>query len=361
MPRPILLVAESPADRTRLRAALGDLFPDHPVLGAEDALAALAAAELTPPALILALTAPEPLGGVDLCRQVKALPRLRSTVVVLVAPTGEEAELAAARAAGADRILSGWPDAGALAGWVGERLGGSAAEPSGLALVERLMALRFPDQVARSARVADLVDRLAISLGLPPAVRREAGLAARVRDIGRLAMADGESADSLTLTLVGHRILVGLPGWGEVPDLLRALGEHHDGTGRPDHLTGSAIPVGARVVTAVGLALDGPPGEPGGADRVRAARGTRLDPAVADHLAALLTNESAEAGGEVRAVALADLAPGMRLAAEVRTAGGLLLLPAGARLTEAAIRRINAIHGGDPLLGRLLVRPPDPG
>jgi HD-GYP domain-containing protein (c-di-GMP phosphodiesterase class II) len=49
-------------------------------------------------------------------------------------------------------------------------------------------------------------------------------------------------------TLIGERVLKAAPALGQVAGLVRSTHEHWDGSGYPDGLAGTEIPLGARII-----------------------------------------------------------------------------------------------------------------
>ncbi len=107
--------------------------------------------------------------------------------------------------------------------------------------------------------VAALSLMLAGRLGIGDAALEELGLAAQLHDVGKLAIPDSvlskaEPLDEDELafirqhTLIGQRILDASPALNEVGRIVRATHERWDGTGYPDGLSGSAIPLPARII-----------------------------------------------------------------------------------------------------------------
>ena len=50
--------------------------------------------------------------------------------------------------------------------------------------------------------------------------------------------------------MIGERILRGIGGFAPVADIVRHEHESYDGTGYPDGLVGSEIPIGSRIILA---------------------------------------------------------------------------------------------------------------
>jgi len=122
------------------------------------------------------------------------------------------------------------------------------------ALFERAPSLR--DHVGEVLTTARIVGE---SFGLGAAELEELRLAARLHDVGKLAVPDDvlkkpgpldpdEWAFIQEHTLIGERILVAAPGWHGVGTIVRATHERWDGKGYPDGLAGTDIPLAARII-----------------------------------------------------------------------------------------------------------------
>jgi HD-GYP domain-containing protein (c-di-GMP phosphodiesterase class II) len=154
---------------------------------------------------------------------------------------------------------------------------------------------------------------------------QQAGL---LHDVGKIAIPDAilnkagplDDAEWTFMkrhTLIGERIISAAPALTAVSMLVRSTHEHYDGSGYPDGLAGSDIPLISRVV-AVCDAYDAIT-----TDRVycaarssedaltelRRCAGTQFDPAVVTALAAALESASGRIPGGADADALASLSP----------------------------------------------------
>jgi diguanylate cyclase (GGDEF)-like protein len=123
------------------------------------------------------------------------------------------------------------------------------------ALYERSPSLR--DHVGE---VLDSATAVGQAFGLQGDELEELRLAARLHDVGKLAIPDDILRKSGPLdedewafvkqhTVIGERILVASPGWSRVGEIVRATHESWDGTGYPDGLAGTDIPLAARIIT----------------------------------------------------------------------------------------------------------------
>jgi diguanylate cyclase (GGDEF)-like protein len=124
-----------------------------------------------------------------------------------------------------------------------------------------LAALRERDESLEQhlRDVADLAVAVAERLGVPASQLEDVGRAAKLHDVGKVAVPDAIVGKDGPLTedewavmrrhpLIGERILVGAPGLGDVARLVRASHERYDGAGYPDGLRGHEIPLGARIL-----------------------------------------------------------------------------------------------------------------
>jgi len=129
------------------------------------------------------------------------------------------------------------------------------------ALVRALEA-RDPYTLGHSIRVGRLAKEIAQELGLSSNEQEEIRLAGALHDIGKIGIEDAllKSKEALSPegyrrildhAVIGERILE--PMFGQRPVILHVARSHHerfDGSGFPDRLRGSAIPLPARIVAA---------------------------------------------------------------------------------------------------------------
>ena len=134
----------------------------------------------------------------------------------------------------------------------------SAEESMSLAL-NRMLDERHPGLGSHVADVADLAAATAEQLGLPADVVQTVERTAELHDIGKVGLPgviltkqdslDDEEWEFMRRhTLIGERILTGVPSVERVAPLVRSAHERWDGQGYPDRLAGEAIPLGSRIV-----------------------------------------------------------------------------------------------------------------
>jgi len=107
--------------------------------------------------------------------------------------------------------------------------------------------------------VVAFTESLALKLELPPEEVSRARLTAELHDVGKMAIPDAilHKPGPLTNeewqfvhrhTLIAERILLGAPALAHVAGVVRSSREHFDGSGYPDGLAGTDIPLVSRIV-----------------------------------------------------------------------------------------------------------------
>jgi response regulator RpfG family c-di-GMP phosphodiesterase len=125
---------------------------------------------------------------------------------------------------------------------------GTSFRPDGvevsLAPLLELAEETTPALAAHMDRTARMARRFGVHLSLSPKLLDQVVRTARVHDIGRLAMRDSTEAHFIA----GQKILARKPVLVPIATLVRAMNERWDGTGTPEGLRGSAIPLPTRIV-----------------------------------------------------------------------------------------------------------------
>lgn len=146
------------------------------------------------------------------------------------------------------KTLNGQRDAG-------DAIGGR----DGLYLLLKILSERNPGVLDDLNRVARLAVATAEGLGLDEEEVERIELAARLHDVGMVAipdtitnkpggLIDAEWTIMRTHPEVGQRILAAAPALAPAARLVRFHHERYDGRGYPDGLKGEKIPVGARII-----------------------------------------------------------------------------------------------------------------
>ena len=169
--------------------------------------------------------------------------------------------------------------------------------------ISRLLDERDHYTAVHSQQVAELAVQIALEMGLPQSEIEKIDIAARVHDIGKVAVPDsillkpGPLNDEEWVVMKRHpvisaELIEGLEIYGPVVDAVRHEHERWDGSGYPDGLRGEEIPLMARIIAAAdihnALTTDRPYRSAFSVERtiqiIEEIRGTDLDPEVADAL-----------------------------------------------------------------------------
>jgi putative two-component system response regulator len=139
------------------------------------------------------------------------------------------------------------------------------AGPSGRELQRALAQLNAhqPAALARARRVSRLSVAVASMLGIDEPAQHAIEQGALLQDLGKAAIPDavvlkpgplteGEMAIMRRDPQIGYDIAVTVPALRQAAEIILATHERYDGTGYPRGLLGDAIPIGARIIAAVG-------------------------------------------------------------------------------------------------------------
>jgi PAS domain S-box-containing protein len=187
---------------------------------------------------------------------------------------------------------------------------GGREEAALVGMAEALVALvEARDHLTGShcQHVADLVHQLALALGWPATEAQMLTLAARLHDLGKVAVPDTILQKPGALTkeewtlmrshpAVGAGVVSHIPALRPLAPVIRAHHERWDGQGYPDQLAGEAIPLGARILTVVDAyltMLTDRPYQPARAPamalaELRRCAGSQFDPRLVEALVQLL-------------------------------------------------------------------------
>jgi diguanylate cyclase (GGDEF)-like protein len=134
----------------------------------------------------------------------------------------------------------------------------TAGQQATAALVQVLIE-RDVDLSTHISRVAELATATARQLDVAELEVTRIGLAAQLHDIGKTAIPESilDKPDELDEdewgfmrchTLIGERIIAAAPSLAHTANLVRSSHERVDGTGYPDHLAGTDIPLGSSII-----------------------------------------------------------------------------------------------------------------
>jgi response regulator RpfG family c-di-GMP phosphodiesterase len=135
----------------------------------------------------------------------------------------------------------------------------SAGSRESLGLLLKVLNEHTPGVLEDLNRVARFATATAQGLGLEPPEVERVEIAARLHDVGKLAIPDAiltkagpldtdEWAIMRTHAEIGQRILAAAPSLAHAAKLVRSHHERYDGFGYPDRLAGEKISLGASII-----------------------------------------------------------------------------------------------------------------
>ncbi|CAJ0734667.1 MULTISPECIES: HD domain-containing phosphohydrolase [Ralstonia] len=236
-----------------------------------------------------------------------------------------------------------------------------------------MIEMRCGAMARQSLRVADLARRIAIGCGLTGLQVQDIFHAGLLHGIGKLSLPDvllSTSLDRLSAEqaqqfyqhpLRAQMVLTPVPQLEQVAQIIRHQYERFNGRGTPDRLAGPAIPIGARIV-AVARDFEGlMSGEivkqrtsPDQAmEMIKAQSGLRYDPDVVVRFVAVLKQQ-----GEVmpvRQITSTELREGMRLADDLLTRRGVLLITRDSVVSAHQVQQIKHFEAHEDVPFAILV------
>lgn len=229
-----------------------------------------------------------------------------------------------------------------------------------LKVFSNLIELRERSLAGHSRRVADLARTLAKRLNLSDSEVNDVFAAALLHDIGKIGLPDkvllkpfvvlvGEERDLvLRHPVTGQAALMGLEQLHGAAKLIRAHHERWDGMGYPDGLSGTGIPVGARILALandydavqIGTLLSKRLTQSDAVAYIVEGRGKRYDPQVVDVFAPMMGRQANVAIAEM-GIKSPQLKVGMTLSRDLVSHEGIMLLARDHVLNEVIIEQIN--------------------
>ncbi len=391
-PARILLVDDDPISLRILRRAL-ETGGDYEIRTAAGARAALDEAQRFLPDLIISDKIMPEMDGLELCRRVKAEPVLAGCIFVILTSLSEPEARVQGLELGADDYLVKPIPAEELKARVRSMLRRRATAEAPRAetgdpaasvvparevadLLVRTADLAVPGAGNRVFQMLAAAQWMAEDLRLDSALRPDLNLAVEVHELGKIALPPRlwrtppsklTSADRETLRAfpaASHVLLRSVTAFQGAAALVRHLYENWDGSGLPDHLHQGLIPLGARILRVLAdffedldLVSDAP-SRKHALERMQDQAGRLYDPAAYLALSQYVTHHlDASLARNTCYVRAGDLRPGMRLAGDLVTNSGAILLRQGALLDANDVRRIQRHHAADPFLFSIRIHP----
>src|ERR1700733_13246083 len=263
MPEKILIVDDESAARAALEVLLRR--EGFEVRDASDGQAALAECAAFRPDLILLDIVMPGIDGFEVCRRIKATPETRLTPVVLITGLSETEDRIKGINAGADDFLRKPIDMNELLARTRSLLKlknytDELENAEGVLFsLARSIEARDPYTRGHCGRLAEMSAQLGRRIGVSGEDIKALRRAGIVHDIGKVAVPDSILLKPGPLTYeevmqmrkhaaVGESICAPLKTFGIVLPIIRHHHEKYDGSGYPDKLQGTEIPLTARIL-----------------------------------------------------------------------------------------------------------------
>ena len=242
-----------------------------------------------------------------------------------------------------------------------------------------MIELRCGVMGGESHRVGEMARLLALAMGFDGVFAQDLYFAGLLHGIGKLSLPDAllrKSIEQMTSEeshlfhqhpLRAQMVLTPMAELNHVAHLIRHQYERFNGWGTPDGLAGGDIPIGSRILA---VARDYEELQSGGvirqrvpsdkaAEIIRMQAGVRYDPQVVEHFHSIL-RDSTLLGGTMpyKLVASNDLCPGMRLADDVHTSRGVLLMTKGCVVSEHQVELVRRYEVQESTPFRILIQTP---
>jgi response regulator RpfG family c-di-GMP phosphodiesterase len=227
-------------------------------------------------------------------------------------------------------------------------------------ILTEMLSVADAAELLRSQKLRERASRVARALQIENPWEIE--IAAMLRRIGAMTvpadiLAKGRQGAVLTtaekqlllrIPEIGSKLLVRIPRLGGVANIVLYQAKQFDGAGFPnDPVAGEKIPLGARLLKILSdfLTLEAKGIPPATVLKELSGRNGWYDPALLPSVGHLLLAPVASAESKLgRPVTVKDLIVGQKLAANVLTKEGVVLLSAGYVVTEAVRERLQNFH-----------------
>jgi adenylate cyclase len=220
----------------------------------------------------------------------------------------------------------------------------------------------------RSLRIGEVARHLALACDLSDLQAQDLFVAGLLHGIGKLSLPDELLHKSLDRLLADERqlfyqhplraqmVLTPVAQLSHVAHVIRHQYERFNGRGTPDGLSGSDIPRGSRILAVArdfeGLRRGDIVKQPVSAEQavmmLKAQTGTRYDPGIIDCFVALMKDPSFLAlDTPVSEIDASQLREGMRLAEDLRTSRGVLLMTKDSLVSVHQVEQLRRFEAQD--------------
>jgi adenylate cyclase len=220
----------------------------------------------------------------------------------------------------------------------------------------------------QSLRIGEVAERLALAFDMSSLQAKDLFFAGLLHGIGKLSLPDEllrKSLDRLSPEeiqffhqhpLRAQMVLTPVAQLDHVAHIIRHQYERFNGRGTPGNLAGSDIPLGSRILAVArdfeGLRSGGIVKQPASVEQaiaiLKSQAGRRYDPQIVDRFVALMKDPLASSSQTpVELIDASHLREGMRLADDLRTSRGVLLLAKDGVVSAHQIAQVRRFQAQD--------------
>jgi response regulator RpfG family c-di-GMP phosphodiesterase len=233
-------------------------------------------------------------------------------------------------------------------------------------LLTQIMEHRLPNVSSRVHAISDIARWIAEHLSVSSEELKDVEMAGLLHEVGKLALPDpilndptGQEDETRFIQYrqyptLGELSLSQVTRLKNTALIVRHQLENFDGTGTPDHLQCTEIPLGSRILRVaidyVNQCCDRKIPDSSLMDFLDSFSGSVYDPQVLQQLRLYIQLKGMLHPEQIHRVSLLQLQPGMILAQDVVTISGIKLVVQNARLDQRMIDHLQFFHETDPII-----------
>jgi len=241
-------------------------------------------------------------------------------------------------------------------------------------LLRRIIELKEPGYVDHTERMNEIAVYIAEKINLSPAQIEYLKLAVNIHEVGIIAIPDrliNTNQSELTKeerkmlrqqSLIGARLLEQEEGFEHVSNIIKHMNEYIDGSGIPDGLSGSEIPIESQILLVVDTFSSLIYKKKNQLSVKKAMKyienktGILFNELIVSHLYNYVKDNNLidDMPREV-AISISELKDKMVLSRDLYTSSNILLAPKDTRITKAGIAMIEKFNRRDPILSGIYI------
>ncbi|ENM5728758.1 response regulator [Vibrio mimicus] len=233
-----------------------------------------------------------------------------------------------------------------------------------LAMVTAIIQHRTGYPADHAERIANQAKSVAVKLKLPETIASHVYLCGLMHQIGLIGETDNDwkvvkvhQDSDIPVTpnvnpILGAEIVGRIKRFEPLMEIIRHQDELYDGTGKPDHLQGDQIPIGARIIKVVkdyDFFVSGSNNPrrmhtKSGQEYLRQQAGTYYDINVVEAFIAIVSAVTRIEEGMELCISLSEVRPGMVIKRDIYLPNGSLMLTAGNAMNESLLRKLKELE-----------------